>query len=369
MKNKMLFILNSIKQSVINKPFAFVLLILIFFAMTASCCIPSLTAVEKAKQLHQTPMNLSFQLSTENFKQNHTEIGDYIQQNKDILTAQNSKLYCNMNIRHFDCEIKINNNSQKIKEIHVAFILTGNKYMSNQSIVDKEKIAVVNLRFAQKFGIVEGDTINIYGNQLVVKNICTESSHDMTEINVPYSLPINEWYSCTPQTTYEFEKPQKELTFSGRIIGLNRSSESKFKSFLKKQKCKIEFYFSDNYLMEFMLIFFVMLICMLSSLSILGYWLKCNNKKYSTYKTLGCTPKMLALTMFIEIFVFATIAICFGLVFCYILTINVEFDIIGFEWLHYLLIFASTFVSILLVTFYAIIKQAKAMPANSKYNQ
>ena len=165
MKNKMLFILNSIKQSVINKPFAFVLLIFIFFAMTASCCIPSLTAVEKAKKNYQTPMNLNFNMSVENFKQNHTEIGDYIQQNKDILTAQNSNLYCNMNIRHFDCEIKINNNSQKIKEIHVAFILTGNKYMSNQSIVDKEKIAVVNLRFAQKFGIVEGDTINIYGNQ------------------------------------------------------------------------------------------------------------------------------------------------------------------------------------------------------------
>ncbi len=76
--------------------------------------------------------------------------------------------------------------------------------------------------------------------------------------------------------------------------------------------------------------------------------------------------------MIVETILIAIIAIGFGLIFDLILDVTMQstYDVVitGYEWLHYLILIGGPMLSMISVSLIYVIKRAKAMPANTKYN-
>ncbi len=366
MKNKMLFILNSVKQSVINKPFAFVLLILIFFATTICCSLPSRYLVACLNFVRSEPNSMFFEVSPDYFKQNNVKIGDYIRNNCNNLAFEDKNIESDFFVRHYESSIIFNDKAIKFKEMRVRFVVKQSFGITDEDISTNQNIVCINEKIAMEHGIEINNTINFYGNNLIVKDFVSESINTFV---VPYNLQINEWYSCTPPPD-EINKNPKEREITGHILNLKHSGLSNLKNGLKKINCKVPPSINAGILVAAILDAGMLLICLLSSLSIMGYWLKCNNKKYATYKTLGCKPSLLGCAMIIETLLIAIFAISLGVIVDYFIGINMVFEIplASFAWLHYLLLIGGTFVSAVIMATIAIVRRAIAMPANTKYN-
>ena len=80
MKNKLTFLFNSLKQSIVNKPIAFILLILIFLATTVCCCLPSRYATNEILVKYSNDASSLFEMKASKFKENRMAIIDYIKQ-------------------------------------------------------------------------------------------------------------------------------------------------------------------------------------------------------------------------------------------------------------------------------------------------
>ena len=312
MKNKLTFLFYSIKQSVVNKPIAFLLLLITFFAMTCCCSIPSRFAVSDFCDMYAKEASLNFDMKLNNFIKYRDEIFACCEKKEKELKAYNIMDW-SISITQYNCDIRINGIDTKIDNMDVIF-----SKFKQLEIVDKVKICFIGEYDAKEYGIAEGDTLEIYGINFIVSKIDVGTSGFW----LPYDIEIQNWYS--------FVSPPDPYTG-------------------KTMKSKVS-------------------IGIVASTSILLYWLKCNNKKYVTYKTLGCSPIMLACTMIIETVIIALFAIGLGVLFDLILSaVMIEkISILGFEWLHYLMIICGPFMGILLLSIIAVIKHAIALPADSK---
>ncbi len=154
------------------------------------------------------------------------------------------------------------------------------------------------------------------------------------------------------------------------IKRLKYTGLDKLEKGLQKLGCEINHRFDFGILVGLLIVLGMLSICILSSISIIGYWLKCNNKKYSTYKTLGCSPTMLAFAMIIETLIVAVFSIGLGLIADYLIGVSLQFklSIVGYEWMHYLIMIGGPLLTVLTIAIIAVIKRAVAMPANTKYN-
>lgn len=366
MKNKILFILNSIKQSVVNKPIAFVFLFLVFFAMTICCSIPSRWfAGALNEEYYLSPNTLVFYCSPQDFKQNSVAIGDYIINSNSSIAFDEKNINSYLTVYHYNTGINLNNNPIDFENLSVNFVVTQNFGITESNILNKEKVVSVRDRTAIEYGIKEGDKINLYGNELTVQSLYD----GWNDFSIPYNLSINEWYSCTPpKENADIKIKEKDVT--GRVYNIKHSGINHFKNGLKKLNCNIDSSFDWGIFSVVMLVVSMLAICVLSSISIMGYWLKCNNKKYATYKTLGCSPTMLSFAIIVETLFIALFAIGLGLIVDYLIAISMQFSLpLGsFVWLHYLILIGGPLISIIIMTIIAVVRRAIAMPANTKYN-
>jgi len=140
MKNKMLFILNSVKQSVINKPFAFVLLILIFFATTICCSLPSRYLVACLNFVRSEPNSMFFEVSPDYFKQNNVKIGDYIRNNCNNLAFEDKNIESDFFVRHYESSIIFNDKAIKFKEMRVRFVVKQSFGITDEDIRENPRI-------------------------------------------------------------------------------------------------------------------------------------------------------------------------------------------------------------------------------------
>lgn len=360
MKNKLIFIFNSIKQSVINKPFAFVVLIFMFFVMTCCCSIPSRLATTEVRDEYSDCTELYFKMNTAEFINNRIEIGDFLL-DKGKKLNHNGQMSCSMIVEQYDCSIKINGIANKIDMLPITFKILS---ISND-ILNNENFCEIGWYLATEYDIAEGDVINIYNTDFIVKKIIVDDNG----IYLPYNLQINNWYSFEPS----FNAASGRVKLSpvrGYVYGLSHKDMNEINKQLRKFGCKRD-YTTLAGLANSIIVFIAMLIIgIVSSTTILWYWLRCNSKKYATYKTLGCSPTLLACTMLIETLLIAISAIGLGLIFDFILSITMQntFVITGFEWLHYLMLIGGPLVSILVVTIIIVCRRAVLMPANTKYN-
>ncbi len=367
MKKNLIFIFNSIKQSIRTKPVAFILLLLIFFSTTICCCIPSRTITQSIVQDCFESCSFRFKTPANNLLETRITLGDYIRSVREQIQFEGEKVGSSLSVAHFDCNLEINNTPIKFDSISVIFQITGNKNITEENIENKQNVVAIPEPLAYENGIVVGDTIKLYGNDLKVRNIY--SGYGDTFI-IPYNLPINEWYSSIRPAEHMFDKPT-EVMANGSITKINYKDVNHLKNKVKKLGYKIEFYMSTTPIAMIML-FSMLAVGILSTLSIINYWVKCNSKKYATYKTLGCSPKLLATAMIVETILIAIIAIGFGLIFDLILDVTMQstYDVVitGYEWLHYLILIGGPMLSMISVSLIYVIKRAKAMPANTKYN-
>lgn len=359
MKNKILFIFNSIKQSIVNKPIAFSLLILIFFAMTCCCSLPSRFAASDIRDAYSREARLSFSMKADKFKQNKTAFFESLERIENELNATDSMRWT-VTISQFNCDIKVNGTSAKLDSIGVSFTK-----FKPEEIEGKGNVCEIGDSYAKELGIEKGDIFNIFGIDFEVINISMVGYGFW----IPYNTNVENWYSSS--YVYDmFTGKTKESKVTGGVGGLSRADTDKVYWKLIKFGCKRDNTATIPLAGSFIVVLAMLIIGMVASTTILIYWLKCNNKKYATYKTLGCSPTMLAVTMTIETMLMAVLAIGLGVLFDFVLSIVMTEKIIitGFEWLHYLMLIGTPLVSILIVTIIAVVKRAFAMPAVTKYN-
>ncbi len=357
MKNKLTFLFYSIKQSVVNKPIAFLLLLITFFAMTCCCSIPSRFAVSDFCDMYAKEASLNFDMKLNNFIKYRDEIFACCEKKEKELKAYNIMDW-SISITQYNCDIRINGIDTKIDNMDVIF-----SKFKQLEIVDKVKICFIGEYDAKEYGIAEGDTLEIYGINFIVSKIDVGTSGFW----LPYDIEIQNWYSfVSPPDPYTGKTMKSKV--SGGVSGLSREDLNNLNWQLKKFGCRRHNTEIGSLASSFVVVLVMLAIGIVASTSILLYWLKCNNKKYVTYKTLGCSPIMLACTMIIETVIIALFAIGLGVLFDLILSaVMIEkISILGFEWLHYLMIICGPFMGILLLSIIAVIKHAIALPADSK---
>ncbi len=366
MKNKLHFLINSIKQSITSKPFAFALLFLIFFATTICCSIPSRWLAGGINEEYSTAMSMSFKVAPQDFAQNNIAIGDYVKGNSSNIAYDEKGFSGDLIAYHYNVKISANDNPIKFESVKVVFALTQKYGIAENDILNKKNVVAVRDIIALQYGIQVGDKINLYGNELLVQNLFD----DYYDFAIPYNLQIKDWYSCTPSSGEIEGDLTTDRYVYGEIHNITYEGKKRLENGLEKLNCIFTSYFDASLFVGVILVLGMLAICVLSSISIMLYWLKCNSKKYATYKTLGCSPAMLSFAIIIETVLIAMVAIGGGLIVDFIigLVMQIEVPLGAFAWLHYLILTVAPLVSATIMTIIAVTKRAIAMPANTKYN-
>lgn len=363
MKNKLLFCFNSIKQSIVNKPFVFILMFLVIITTTICTSIPIRLEVRGIRDDYESGYSISGKIVPNDFLDNRMLIGDYVFNNRSKLKHKNFDVQGDFTVHNYDCDIKINGKENVLDTISVDFFFTANYVITEENILNKQAVVVVGDNLAKEYNIKVGDIVNLYGNDLKVQRIVSS-----TIFIVPYNLPINKWYKTSYTPDYDTKPVERECGLY--IRGLKHFNLGKLKSVIRQSKVKIAPKFTAVNSASLLLIG-LLFMCAISTMSIMNYWLKCNSQKYSTFKTLGCSPLLLAGAMIIETFIIAIISIGIGVLIDYIISLIMQTKIVfpGYEWLYYLILIGGQIVSVAIVSLIAIIKRAKALPADSKFNR
>lgn len=362
MKNKLNFLFYSIQQSVVGKPMGFVLLFLVFFATTICCSIPSRWLSAGLNAEYSQSQRISFSISAQDFMQNNVAIGNFIRDNANAIAFDEEGVTSYTYAAQFNVTILANNTKIIFEKLRIYFAITQNYGIAENNIQNKENVVSVRESIALENGIKIGDTINLFGNDLTVINLFDDRGDDFA---VPYNIQINEWYSWS-HSTDEFAH---EPTQYGSVINAKYSAIKLIKNGLKQFNCTFSTSFDYGTMVCVILVISMIAAGMLSSISIMGYWLKCNKQKYAIYKTLGCGPTLLAVAMIIETLLIAILAIGCGLIVDYFIGISMVFEmpLASFTWLHYLLLIGGTLVSATVMVAIAVLRCAIVMPADSKY--
>lgn len=363
MKNKFLFFWNSIKQSIVNKPFVFILMFLVIITTTICTSIPIRLEVRGIREDYESGYRISGRIVPNDFLDNRMLIGDYVFNNRSKLKHKNFGVQGYFTAYNYDCDIKINGKEIILDKIVVDFMFTAGYGITEENILNNQAVVVVGENLAKENNVKVGDIVNLYGNDLKVQKIGGSKI-----FIVPYNLPINKWYKTSYIQEYETKPVESECGFS--IRGLKHFNLGGLKSIIRQSKVKIEPNFTGAH-SAILLLIGLLFMCAISTMSIMNYWLKCNSQKYSTFKTLGCSPLLLAVAMIIETFIIAIISIGIGVLIDYIISLIMQTKIVfpGYEWLYYLILIGGQIVSIAIVSLIAIIKRAKALPADSKFNR
>ena len=239
------------------------------------------------------------------------------------------------------------------------------QYGITKENIDKGQAVIsINENLARGYGIKINDTIEMYGNSLLVQSINFDTGNF---VYLPYNIKIDKWYDFAEYTQ---DSKNIDTSVSGSIYGLDNKALGEFKREMGKLGCRIGFHI-DDISMGFVVILIMLIISMVATISIMNYWLKCNGRKYSTYKTLGCSPQMLSATIIVETLLIAIFSIGLGLIVDLIIGLFIETSmvIVGLEWLHYLILLTAPLLCITIMTIIAVIKMAIVMPANAKCNK
>ena len=355
MKKYFEFYLNSFKQSAIHKPSALILLIIVFCTITVVSSVFSRLTVSEFKREHDTPNYYNFSLSSDTFIDNYLEIGSYISENKEKYSFNgDTKLDSFFRFNINDTTIKINDNEKLVDIGSIKMSITSNEYIREENIAKSENIMYVSDNIRKKLSIQENDRVTIYGSEFIVKGICSEDNIFL----LPYSIT--------------FKNTPKINTVYGYVNNVTHYGVNKFVKNLENFGCEIEKHTINIALLQgFIFLIAILSICTLSSVTVLNYCQKVNNKKYATYKILGAKPKTLAIAMIVETMLIAVLSIGLGLVFDAILGLNLvnsmSMSIAGYEWLHYLILCSGSFFSILILTIVKVVKRAKAVPIDGRY--
>ena len=302
-----------------------------FFATTICCSIPSRIFTGGIREDRSSPNYISFKIAPNVFEQSSVEIGDYIKANSGSVKFDGYEVNSHLIAYHYNAEIMFNDSPIKLERMSVYFAIDESYGISENDIVNKQKVVLVGESTAKEYGIQTGDIVNLYGNDLVVKEIMSDSG---CEFALTYNLPISKWYSCTPPPSDDGTL-YKEAKISGYIRNVKYTGLDKLEKGLQKLGCEINHRFDFGILVGLIIV-------------------------------LG----MLSFAMIIETLIVAVFSIGLGLIADYLIGVSLQFklSIVGYEWMHYLIMIGGPLLTVLTIAIIAVIKRAVAMPANTKYN-
>lgn len=357
MKKYLQLYFNSIKQSVLHKPSALILLVFVLIIVTIVCAMPSRMLTNDIKKTNIEGGRMQAKFEIDSFLDNYMDIGNYLREYKELLKADNKSINGMFRGDFFDFSLKANGITIEQDSLGVEFVIFEDKYITKENLEKGQNVIAITDGLRREWGVDKGDIIEIFGSVFKVQSIIDESIHF---IEIPYNADILKMPSLI---SGENEKSTPYLYTKNCKVFIN----NKIIKFLKNYAFSIE---TTDFLYLFLGVllaigFFV--VSMLSTISVVSYWYKVNGRKYATYKTLGATPFMILSIIVVEMFLISCFAIGIGLILeHFVFMFDTSLDIVGYEWLHYLITFGGTIIAILVTTIVKVIKRARAVPIDSK---
>lgn len=140
MKKYFAFYFNSIKQSVLNKPSALVLLILVFFSITLFSSIPIRLSVSNIAGYYESPSYINLKHEKTSFMENYKKIGDYVLENSERMTHKNKEsIKAVLSFNGFDYTILCNNKSLPLDTVSFDLAIVFNDYFTVEDFNAKVK--------------------------------------------------------------------------------------------------------------------------------------------------------------------------------------------------------------------------------------
>lgn len=335
--------LNSLKQSVLHKPIALAMFVLMIIVATVACGFSSRTLVgEIERKIYPEKPNLIFQDTSK-----YVQVGDYMRSIKD----EYFDYYSLGSIEGFKIveEFEENVEKKELGRVDIAFEVFANKIAEND-IRNCKKVMYINKLFSDITGLQKGDNITFCGTDFVIVGIDSSEDSWASKITIPYSVQLADISDI--KIDY--------LNFYGLKKNFNKKMYNDLEN-LGVMKGK-EYINNVIFQSAFLLVAFLVA-SGLAVISVTNYWQSVNMRKYKLYKSIGASPKVVGGIMFFETGVVSALSVAIGLLFDFILNLIVEIGSIArMLWLHYLILFLTTLFTVMIMVGIKIVKIAKALP-------
>lgn len=382
MKKKLNLFANSIKLSVLIKPTALILFLIIIVLSTLIMSIPIRFYISWAEEdyFNGEYFRYNIGLSDEKFDfNNYIEIGNVMNELYcNGLTKENAKVH--MSFRGMNQEVLINNKTQMFDYIDVYFVVNSYGFTREEINNGVHKI-FANPQFMEENFLNEGDTIIFSGCELEIYTQETAFveryfENERRQFFIPYKLMLNDFNYYKQSILFNNNEKYAndtyftigELQFGEKIRHLTHLEKNK----LRKFGFSISIPALKAPLPLFLVIFIPAIILVVLNVLISTIYLqKVNGRKYSLYKLLGMPTHFQSGIMFSETSIIAVLGVGIGVLFEYLIQVIFNpaavFKIEYLAWLYYLLLFIVTLITVLTVVGIKAIKHAKAKPADVKY--
>ncbi len=369
MKKKLEIYFNSFKQSVLHKPTALIMLVSMIIVATFVCGLASRMLVSELESRLNGIKEAIVQIEN---VYDYKAIGEYMLSLQDeVAFADDSN---EVSVGYIEMMgNNVNTISENVESEIVSTAITTciklevfDCIHSKEAIQNGENAMTVNREFLVGTGAKVGQVINFMGSDFEIiaeNNTITKSSSNvkLPTIYVPYSAELVDLTKVDDSNRDFVTGSSISYVYFTNFERLLKGSETK-----KLRALGAEVYVSKIIPQTELIILIGFLVgSCLSIISIMNYWQKVNDRKYAVYKTLGAGPAVVAGVMISETFVLASVSVGIGLLIDYLVNLVLNIGYIGsLLWLHYLILFCTTLLSVMIMMCIKVVKRARAVPAS-----
>ena len=356
---------NSFKSSVLRKPTALAMFVAIVIVVTVACGLPSrmfVSAIEEDIYMD----SLGFEQVVEDDFIYYKDVADLMVNLDDNGAFDPMDKQCSIGVQCYNYSITNAKGIETVFDWGRISLEVFPNYFNQRQIKDGEQLMIVGDAFLEKYDAKIGEVILFGGSEFLLWK-CDSNMNNENSFSIPYSATITEF---EPDVMAGLE-PGKyyENNNSYFLGGLSRNLTTEEKSMIEDMG--FEFLpksFNTSALQAALLLILFLIGGMVNIVLVTTHWQKMNDQKYAIYKVIGAKPALIGGIMLAETAVLALIGVGVGVVIDYLISLMfVAVEISHMLWLHYLFLFSSTMLMVLITVAVKIIKRAKAVPVDNKF--
>lgn len=358
--------LFSYKSSVKNKPMALVMLLIVIIVSVVACGFVTRGLLQEVDNALYS--NIKLDIPAEVTFSDRANMMRELRKNGLFSYDAICDISCEFNLDIKANGVPAENKVQGMME----FSVYEGRYISEKEIVEGSLDIIIKVNVATMLNCKIGDEIEFLGSKYIVKDIIPDfTGFGDGDIIMPYtSAPTDIKY--VEYAYGETETDTEPFTnFRTYHYGLDRLVNDSDNAIMSNYGVKVipEKLETAPIIMLGALLLLFMALAVLNLLYILNYFEKVGAKKFAVYNILGAKPRLISVTLFIEIMSVTMIGLGLGALVDWLINISVQ----AFEfrdkllWVHYLLSTGVIFVTALIATLIKIIRRRKASPIDRRY--
>lgn len=353
---------HSFKQSVLHKPVALAMFILLIIMATVACGFSSRLMISEAEsEIYPEIARIWCDEDAD-----YVAIGDYMRsiENKYFNDYND---HGNILTRAIDIPVTFNEKSIIADVIELTFEVFNDK-LSDKTIENGQKVMYANSNFCNLLGCEYGDNVTFCGEEILIIGVENSDEYDhMKRITMPYTIDLQKNISHSggnPEDTSALKRQARLKIERLDFYGLQKNFDKGVYNDLKEIGVSPRSKSVNNALIQTVIMLVAFLIASsLSVISVTNYWQSVNAYKYNIYKTIGASPRRVAGIMLFETGIIASLAVAVGLLVDYIISLFVNIGAISrLLWLHYLVLFVATLLAVMVMVTIKIVRSAKRLP-------